>query len=75
MAKYSVTTTLAAVPTGNVLLANGARTLNVQVDAVAYAALQQSLAGNYASVDAVASAQDTANNAMGLALVFSLMGG
>jgi hypothetical protein len=47
MAKYSVTTTLATTPTGSVLVANGAHSTNVQVDALAYAALLQSLAGNY----------------------------
>jgi hypothetical protein len=53
MARYAVTVQLATMtpPTGNVLVASGAKTLNVQVDAVAYAALQQSLAGKYATWD------------------------
>jgi hypothetical protein len=47
MAEYYGVTTFAAPPSADTSINNVATTTNVQVDAVAYAALQQSLAGNY----------------------------
>jgi hypothetical protein len=49
MAEYYGVTTFAAPPSADTSINNVATTTNVQVDAVAYAALQQSLAGNYVS--------------------------
>jgi hypothetical protein len=83
MAKYSVTTTLATTPTGNTLVANGASTSNVQVDAAAYAALLQQLRSSatfagaqptYTPSGGTADTLATSTDAAGLALVLGLIG-